>query len=66
MTLHCYSGKPISKKSGHVAFYRFVRPFKESGYNNRQFQPTSYFRNTRVEFSHVQSLPAHQRHKSLS
>ena len=67
-----------SQKSGHVAFWRFVRPkFKESGYTNSQSQPTTYFRNTlefartvwiwtRVVFPHVKSLPAHQRHKLLS
>ena len=35
------------QKSDHVAFRKFKRPkFKESGYTNRQFQPTLYFRNT--------------------
>ena len=67
-----------SQKSSHVAFWRFVRPkFKETGHANSQSQPATYFRNplefarivwiwTRVIFPRAQSLPAHQRHKSLS
>ena len=66
-----------SQKIGHVAFWRFIRlKVKDSGYTNSQSQPTTYFRNTlefartvwiwtRVVCRHVQSLPAHWRHKSI-
>ena len=65
-------------KSGHIGFWRFVgSKCKEREYTNSQSQPTTYFRNalefarigsiwTRVVFPHVQSLPVHQKHKSLS
>ena len=78
MSLHCYSGKPLPNKSAHIIFWRFVRStFKESGYTNRQSHLTSYLGNiieftrtvwvlTRVACAHVQSLPGHQRYKSLS
>ena len=67
-----------SQKSDHVGFWRYVRTkLKESGYTNSQSQPTTNFKNTlefattvwiwtRVVFPHAQSLPAHQKHKSLS
>ena len=65
------------QKNGYVTFWRFVRPaFKESGYTNRKFQLTSYFKKTleftrtvwvgiKVVFPNVKGLSAHQRQKSL-